>query len=154
MLNTEGVLAGRSYFLRNVHMSKTRAMMQGVSIIPLQHFSDERGLLVPLEAPGEIPFVPQRVFFIQPSSPDTARGGHALSCHELLMVARGAMTIDLDNGVERRSVRLADHRSAVWVMPGVWLRLCDFAPETLVAVIASSSYSDVSRYNEPKPHLL
>ena len=129
-------------------------MMTGVTVIGLDAHSDERGTLVVLEPPTGLPFVARRVFFISASSPDVSRGGHALNCDELLVVPQGALTLDLDNGEERMSLRVSDPMTAVWLRAGVWLRLRDISPGAVVAVMSPALYAETVRFDAPQPHML
>lgn len=119
-------------------------------MLDLPDHNDERGDLVVLEQ-GTLPFVPKRIFFITVSNAGSVRAQHAGSSEELIVPLSGAVTVDLDNGEQQTSMRLADKNKAMWVRPGVWLRLREFEPGTILLVAASLCYSETRHFDRPQP---
>ena len=64
------------------------------------------------------------------------------------------MTVDLNNGDSRMSLRLDDPSTALLVKAGVWLRLRDFLSDCLIAVMAPLPHAETGRFDTPQPHLL
>ncbi|MCJ2106763.1 FdtA/QdtA family cupin domain-containing protein [Methylobacterium sp. E-041] len=127
-----------------------REIIQGVDLVPQIVHSDARGNLVAFEEFGNVPFCPKRVFVIKAAHPGQDRGGHANSCDELISVISGAVTIEIDNGDCRRSVRLDSFDEALWVRAGILIVLKDFAPGTALVVCASERYEDTRHFDRPR----
>lgn len=70
------------------------------------------------------------------------------------MVVQGSLTVDLDNGEEQQSVDLAAAGNVLCIHAGVHLRLRNFAPGTILMVMASRPYNEASRRDHPQRELL
>jgi hypothetical protein len=128
-------------------------LIDGVELLTHVIHKDERGSLVALEE-HDLPFTPRRIFYITAANASTIRGGHAGTSEELIIAMTGAVTIELDNGLQQTNIRLADNadnNESLWVRPGVWLRLREFAPGTALLVVASLPYAEAQHFDHPKP---
>lgn len=128
--------------------------MQGVELIDLPRHSDRRGSLVAVEGGAFLPFEVRRVFFIWDVPQSVARAEDSMSAHEALVALQGEVTIDLDNGREKLSIRLSRPDQALCVHAGVWLRMRDFSPQAMIMAASSKKHADTERFSEPKPDLL
>lgn len=124
-------------------------VIEGVALLPQIVHSDARGNLVSFEEFGNVPFFPKRVFVITVDRLGPDRGGHANSCDELISVIDGAVTVEIDNGVERRAVRLDGYHEALWIRAGVMIALREFEPGTALLVCASERYEDTRHFDKP-----
>ena len=127
-----------------------REIIEGVDLLPQVVHSDPRGNLVSFEEFGNVPFCPKRVFVITVDRPGQDRGGHANSCDELISVISGGVTIEIDNGRSRRSVRLDGCDEALWIRAGILIVLKGFAPGTALLVCASERYEDTRHFDRPR----
>jgi dTDP-4-dehydrorhamnose 3,5-epimerase-like enzyme len=112
-------------------------------MIELAVRGDERGSLIALEAATGVPFGIERVYYIYGSDPGVVRGLHA---HHTLtqwtICVAGACTIGLDDGRARAQVRLERPDVALEIEPMVWHEMRDFAPGTVLMVLASGPYDE------------
>ena len=129
-------------------------IMNGVELLTLTTHEDERGSLVAFEEQNGLPFAPRRIFYITVRDSSSIRAGHAGTSEELIITMTGAVKVELDNGIRQSSLRLADSNKALWVRSGVWLRLKEFAPGTVLLVVASLLYAETRHYNQPQPLLI
>jgi len=120
----------------------------------LDRHADSRGSLVAFEGGWPVPFEIKNVFFILDCPPNAVRAEHAVSSDTALIAVRSAVTVDVDNGRERHSLRLDQPDRALVVRAGVWLRLREFDEHTVLAVLASQAYADRTYSDEPIPGLL
>jgi hypothetical protein len=122
----------------------------------LQHpvFGDNGAELVAFEQFPNSPFRWERVFFITFGPLGSVRGGHANSCHELLVAVSGAVSVEVDNGTNSTEVCLDARDKSLWVKPGILVRLRGLVPGAIVLAFASASYSETRHYDRPKPHLI
>ncbi|MDQ0449510.1 sugar 3,4-ketoisomerase [Methylobacterium aerolatum] len=125
-------------------------IIEGVDLLPQVVHSDPRGNLISFEEFGNVPFYPKRVFVITVDHSGPDRGGHANSCDELISVVSGAVTVEVDNGYHRRSVRLESNNEALWIRAGILIVLKEFAPRTALLVCASERYEDTRHFDRPQ----
>ncbi len=113
--------------------------------------SDERGSLVVVTA-TEIPFPIRRTFWVTNVPSDVVRGQHAhRELFEAIFVLAGAMTIEIDDGLQKRQVRLDDPARGLLLVPAIWRSMRDYTPGAVSMVFCSHAYdaSDyILRYND------
>jgi dTDP-4-dehydrorhamnose 3,5-epimerase-like enzyme len=113
----------------------------GEGSVVLPRVADARGILVVAQTGEQVPFQIRRMFFVSKVAPGSERGHHAhRTCHELLVVPSGAVTIELENSERGWTHRLAEPDQAVHVPPMTWIVLRDFEPDTICIVLASERY--------------
>jgi hypothetical protein len=125
--------------------------VRGVQLVELDRITDSRGTLL---AFGSTPFNVKNAFFIHDCPPGAIRAEHATSGEEVIIALTSAVTVDLDNGTEQESLRLASAEKALIVRAGVWLRLREFTGDTALVVLSSEAHADVERFDRPNPALL
>ncbi len=128
--------------------------VRGVELLELDRHTDARGSLLAFGEGAPIPFEVQNVYFILDCPGDAARAGHATSNDSVIVALSDSVMVELDNGSERGSQRLAAPDMALLVRAGVWLRLTDFSEGTRLAVLSSKPYDDMAHFDEPEPALL
>jgi hypothetical protein len=127
-----------------------KQFIRKVRLLNLVCNEDDRGSLVAIEEQDNLPFSPKRIFFISVHNPSSVRAGHASSSEELIVAVNGAVTIDLDNGEQQMSLRLEEKNKALWLRPGVWLKLKEFTPGTILLVAASLLFSETQHFEQPQ----
>jgi hypothetical protein len=128
--------------------------LRGVELVGLDRHSDPRGSLLAFDGDTRLPFEVKNVYFILECPPDAVRAEHAVSDFEAIIALSSAVTIDMDNGSERESMRLTGPETALIVSPGVWLRLREFTAETRLVVLAARAHEEMKRFTEPQPRLV
>jgi dTDP-4-dehydrorhamnose 3,5-epimerase-like enzyme len=104
---------------------------------------DERGRINFLEAGKDLPFQPQRLFWLHHIAPGQWRGRHGHRESQLVFVAMsGGCRIHLDDAKAKESVTIDDPARALYVGTWVWHELTDFAGDAVILVIASTLYED------------
>lgn len=121
-------------------------------LIELPEFADSRGSLVVAEHLKQLPFSVERVFFQSQVPAGDKRGMHAhRACHQVLVCVSGAVTAVVDNGKVREEVRLDRANLALHMPPMTWGTQFDYAPGTVLLVLASHGYDPddyIHDYNE------
>jgi dTDP-4-dehydrorhamnose 3,5-epimerase-like enzyme len=113
----------------------------GAYLFQVQEIHDERGRLGVLEVGDSVPFTVRRVFFTYDLRQNATRGGHAhKALEEVLVCMGGALTVSLDNGWDKVSVRLSRPGVGLYIPRLVWKELYDFTPDTVYLVMASTAY--------------
>lgn len=103
--------------------------------------ADVRGQVNFLQRGKGLDFEPQRLFWLRRHAPDQRYGRRCHRAAQLVLIAMGgACRARLDDGSVEQTVTLGDPAHALHVAPMVWYELVDFAPDTVVTVIASIPY--------------
>jgi hypothetical protein len=96
-----------------------------------------------LEDSSLVPFSIERVYFIFDVPVGSERGSHAHKNLEQFMVAAsGSFTVELDSGSSKESFVLDSPSVGLYVPPGMWRDLKDFAPNSVCLVLASTKYDE------------
>jgi hypothetical protein len=107
--------------------------------IELPSHRDERGVLTAAEGDIDLPFALQRVYFIHDIVAE--RGGHAhRDTHQVVLAAAGRCEIRLSDGREERPFVLDDITRGLYIVPMLFIRMCRFAPGTVLVSLASTHY--------------
>lgn len=113
------------------------------TLITVPVISDERGTLGVLEGDLALPFTVRRVYFISEVPESIDRGAHAHRRLEQVVIApTGSVRISLDDGDNHATFVLDSPSKALRIPPGYWRTLDDFAPGTVVVVLASEEYDE------------
>ena len=112
-------------------------------LLALPRIEAEHGNLTYIECPQQVPFAIRRVFFLDAVPGDARRAGHALrTCTQLIVAAAGSFDVQLDDGVERRLMRLERSSEGLLVPPLTWCELERFSPGALCLVLASEPFDE------------
>ena len=105
--------------------------------------ADARGKINFLQFDERLGFMPRRLFWLHDIAPGQWRGRHGhRESHLVTLVMNGSCRIHLDDGVGKQTVVLDDPGRALHIGPYVWHELTDFAPQTVILVIASTVYDE------------
>jgi hypothetical protein len=129
-------------------------LIDGVELYPLHAHRNPSGELTALEEHCNLGFPLRRVFYIRADSADAVRSEHASSADEAIIALSGGVTIEVNNGRQNETVRLECGDRALWIQPGVWVRLRGFTPGTLLLVASSQLYADTRHFDTPQTHLI
>jgi len=112
-------------------------------LLELPRIASESGFITPVQGRIEIPFDIARVFFLYDIPAGAHRGGHAhLEVEQVIVAAMGAISVELDDGRERRAVELRQPHVGLYVPSMVWSELVDFASGSIAVVLASLPYDE------------
>jgi hypothetical protein len=96
-----------------------------------------------LELGKALDFPPKRLFWLHHIAPGQWRGRHGHRLSELVLIAvNGGCRVHLDDGAGKQTVALDDPARALFIGTWVWHELTDFAPGTVVMVVASTLYDE------------
>lgn len=114
-----------------------------IKMIQFQLHGDERGALVSLEEKKNIPFEVKRVYFMYDTKEGIRRGMHAhKTLKQVLFCPCGACTLLLDDGKEKKYVRLDKPTEGLVIETPVWREMYDFTPDAVLTVLASDYYDE------------
>lgn len=118
--------------------------------------------LIPLEEniniANDIPFSVKRVFYIYDIPEGERRGMHAHKlCHEILIAINGSLVVELNDGVNKKTVTLDSSSYGLHIPPGIWAVETEYSPNARCMALASDkydpmnyihSYSDFIKYRQ------
>ncbi len=112
-------------------------------VLTLDRHYDPRGSLTAVQNDDNLPFAIKRVFYLFDIPGGTERGGHShRQLHQLLVAVSGSFTVTLTDGVETRRVTLNRPYLGLYIPPGVWNTMDDFASGSICLVLASDIYEE------------
>jgi hypothetical protein len=109
----------------------------------LPRIRDVRGNLSYIEGPSLVPFDIQRVYYLYDVPGGADRGAHAhKALHQLVIALSGAFDIVLDDGKDRKSIRLDRAYKSLYICPMIWRTLNNFSSGAVCLVLASERYDE------------
>lgn len=130
-------------------MVESKLIIDGVLSIQLCTHSDQRGKLTVLEEDNGFPFIPKRIFYISGLNSSSTRACHSGNSEQLIIVINGSTKADIDNGMQQAGINLHHSNQALWIRPGVWLKLSEFSADTILLVAANLTYAETIHFNHP-----
>ncbi len=105
-----------------------------------------------------IPFAIKRAFYIYDIPEGERRGMHAHKlCHEVLIAINGSFVVELNDGVNKKTVTLDSSSYGLHIPPGIWAVETEYSPNARCMALASDkydpmnyihSYSDFIKYRQ------
>lgn len=109
----------------------------------LPRITDVRGNLSYIEGPSLVPSDIQRIYYLYDVPGGADRGAHAhKALHQLVVALSGAFDIVLDDGKDRKSVRLDRAYKSLYICPMIWRTLNNFSSGAVCLVLASERYDE------------
>lgn len=113
------------------------------SVIELPKINNRSGNITPVNNDKNIPFKVKRVFYIYDIPGGEDRGAHAhKECHQFLIAAGGSFEIELDDGINKRTVSLKRPNFGLHIPPGIWAAEKGFSSGSVCLVLASHKYHE------------
>lgn len=105
--------------------------------------------LIPLEKntniANYIPFAVKRVFYIYDIPEGERRGMHAHKlCHEVLIAINGSFDVELNDGVNKKTVTLDSSSYGLHIPPGIWAVETEYSPNARCMALASDEYDPMN----------
>ena len=111
-------------------------------IIPLSKIHNPAGNITIVEGKKNIPFNIQRIYYLYDIPGGESRGGHAhKELQQLIVAASGSFEVLLDDGINKKIVRLNRPNYGLLVVPGIWRELFEFSSGAICLVLASHKYN-------------
>ena len=122
-------------------------MLKDCRIIKLPKITDPRGNLTFIEGNRHIPFEIKRVFYLYDVPTGESRGAHAhKTLEQCLICLSGSFDVILDDGFEKKLVRLSCPWECLYIPPMVWATEVNFDPGSICLVLASKRYDETDYY--------
>lgn len=113
------------------------------SIVPLNKIHNRAGNITVVEGETSVPFDIKRVYYLYDIPGGEERGGHAHhGLFQLIVAASGSFEVMLNDGQNKKIVRLNRPDFGLLVVPGIWRELFEFSSGSVCLVLASMKYSE------------
>jgi len=113
------------------------------SIIELPKINSRAGNITPVTNNENIPFETKRVFYIYDIPGGEGRGAHAhKECHQFLIAASGSFEIEMDDGINKRTITLNRPYYGLHIPPGIWAAEKGFSSGVICLVLTSQKYDE------------
>lgn len=112
------------------------------SVIELPRINNRAGNITPITCNENIPFDVKRVFYVYDIPGGEDRGAHShKECHQFIIAASGSFEIEMDDGVNKRTVTLNRPYYGLYLPPGIWAAEKGFSSGAVCLVLCSHLYS-------------
>jgi hypothetical protein len=113
------------------------------SILPLSKIHNRAGNITVVTGNETLPFPIRRIYYLYDVPGGEERGGHAhRGLHQLIVAVSGSFEVMLDDGKNKKIVRLNRPDYGLLVIPGIWRELFEFSSGSVCLVLASEVYSE------------
>lgn len=122
------------------------------SLMELPKINNRAGNITPINGNIDVPFDIRRVYYLYDIPGGEGRGGHAhYELQQFIIAASGSFDIQLDDGVQKRSIFLNRPYYALHIVPGIWREITNFSSGSICMVLASHVYDEkdyIRKYDE------
>lgn len=121
-------------------------------LIELPKLQSRAGNISIVENLANLPFEVKRVFYIYDIPGGEDRGAHAhKKCHQFIIAASGGFVVEMDDGVDKRTVALNRSYFGLHIPPGIWAAEKGFSSGSVCLVLVSQGYDEsdyIRKYDE------
>lgn len=111
------------------------------NVVLLNKIHNRAGNITIVENDNNIPFQVKRIYYLYDIPCGESRGGHAhKELYQLIVATSGSFDVLLDDGTNKRIVRLNRPDCGLLVVPGIWRELIEFSSGSVCLVLASTKY--------------
>ena len=113
------------------------------ALIDLPKIQNRSGNITAIENNLDIPFEVKRIFYLYDIPGGESRGAHAhKQCQQFLVAASGSFEIQLDDGIEKKTVMLNQPYKGLYVPPGIWASEINFSSGAICLVMTSDKFEE------------
>lgn len=113
------------------------------NVLSLTKIHNPAGNITIVEGESSVPFSIRRIYYLYDIPGGESRGGHAhKELYQLIVAASGSFEVLLDDGNNKKIVRLNRPNYGLLVIPGIWRELFEFSSGAICMVLASHKYDE------------
>jgi hypothetical protein len=128
-----------------------RSNIYNCNVLLLDKIQNPAGNITIVEGEHNVPFNIRRIYYLYDIPGGESRGGHAhKELYQLIVAASGSFEVMLDDGINKKIVRLNRPNFGLLVVPGIWRELFEFSSGAICMVLASHIYDEsdyIREYN-------
>ncbi len=118
-------------------------------ILTFPKIPEPRGNLSFIEGGHHVPFDIARVYYLYDVPGGESRGGHAhKALHQVIIAINGSFNVEIDDGLNKKSVQLCRANEGLYIVPGIWRELTNFTSGSVCLVLASRPYEESDYYRD------
>ena len=103
--------------------------------------TDIRGTIAVLDLVNDLSFEVKRVFWVYDVPALETRGEHAhYSCYEFLICLSGQLDLILDDGKNKKTIKLNSKSRGIYIPKMIWACQTNFSKDAVLLVLASEKY--------------
>jgi len=120
-----------------------KSSVYNCNVLQLTKIHNPAGNITIVEGERNIPFNICRIYYLYDIPGGESRGGHAHKVlHQLIVAASGSFEVLLDDGINKKIVRLNRPNYGLLIVPGIWRELFEFSSGAICMVLASHKYDE------------
>ena len=124
-------------------------------VLSLSKIHNPAGNITIVEGEQNVPFNIRRVYYLYDIPGGESRGGHAhKELFQLIVAASGSFDVLLDDGTNKKIVKLNRPNYGLLVVPGIWRELFEFSSGSVCMVLASHKYDEIDYLREYSKFIL
>jgi len=124
-------------------------------LLKLPKVENPAGSLTSVENHYTAPFDIKRVYYLYDVPGGSERGGHAhKELQQFLIAVSGAFDVKLDDGENKKIIRLDRPYFGLHIVPGIWREILNFSSGAICLVLASHNYDEEDYYRDYSEFLL
>jgi len=121
----------------------TDSTIYNCNVFTLPKIHNRSGNITALNNSMDLPFDILRVYYLYDIPGGELRGGHAhKELQQLIIAVSGSFDINLDDGLNKKTVSLNRPYYGLHVIPGIWRELSNFSSGAVCLVLASHEYDE------------
>ena len=136
---------------------KKKVSVFDCSILELPRIKECCGNITPIHGLIDLPFEIARVFYLYDIPGGEDRGAHAhKECQQFRIAASGSYEVELNDGINKRTVLLNRPYYGLHIPPGIWAAERGFSSGSICLVLASHIYDEldyIRDYDEYKNYM-
>ncbi len=92
---------------------------------------------------NSIPFLFKRIYYLYDIPTSAKRGGHAhIAQNEILIAIKGSFDVLIDDGLEKKTIKLDSPTIGFQIVTGIWRDLDNFSEGSICMVLAQDVYDE------------
>jgi len=130
--------------------------VEDCKILNIQKETFSFGNITEVEYDKSIPFKIKRIYYLYDIPGGSMRGAHAhkKGGYQLLIAVSGSFEVILDDGINKKRIKLNKANHGLLVVPGLWRKLKNFSAGAVCLVFASYIYDESDYIRDYRKFLL
>lgn len=112
-------------------------------IFPVKDYSDKNSASLSVLEFGDLPWKPERIYWLQDFKHEVSRGNHAhKKLSQVLIMVSGSLTLDLYQGKMHERIFFTRNMGQILIQPGIWRVITSASDDAILLVAASHPFCE------------